>query len=138
MKMFKRLSIFIGCMVLYLMPVIAFAQEVASTSAKDSLLESLLGLAAVALVAILGWVGKLIGKFVNAKIQDLDNDMLQKAAYVAVRWVDDKFKDATGAEKFKLAVEKIAKKIPGVDKDDIEEAVAAMYKNFSGEIAKNE
>lgn len=106
-------------------------------SPKEIIIAALLSALATAVVGILGYLGRLLGKFLNKKISDLDNDLLQKAAYVAVRFVDDAYKDLAGSEKFKLACSRLAQKLPGVNKDQIEEAVRAMYVNFSAEIPKN-
>jgi len=123
--------------ILLLSPAVAFAAEVAAQNPKDAVLNAVFTVLGTALVGLLAWLGKVIGKFVNAKIEDINNDALQKIAYVAVRYAQDAIKKATGSEKYKLACEQVAKKLPGVSQSDIEVAVRAMYTNFEGEISKN-
>jgi len=137
MKRFKTFGFF--WWLLILSSATCFADTVVATpDVKSTLINSLLTALATALVGLLAWIGKKVGKFVNAKIEDIDNDVLQKTAYVAVRYAQDAFKNATGKEKFGKACSYVATKLPGVSGDDIETAVHAMYINFSGEITKNE
>jgi len=82
------------------------------------------------------WISILLGKFINQLRRSISDDILTKTAYVAVRWVDDKHKKATGSEKFKLACENVVKILPSVKNDSVEVIVSAMYKNYSLEMLK--
>lgn len=134
MKQYQRSFIVLG---MWLVPTVVFAEEVAKQDTGNVLLTAVLTAVGAMLIAVAGWIGKLSGKFIGKKIEDIQNDMLQKAAYVAVRWVDDQYKKASGNEKFKLACERVAKKIPGISGEDIEESIAAMYRNYAAEMPKN-
>ena len=69
----------------------------------------------------------LVTKLLRRKIGEVEHDLLQKNAYVVVRWAQNKF---NGVDVVTHAVERMRIKFPKIGKDDIEEAVHAMYFNM--------
>ncbi len=120
---------------IFFLPTIAMAD---TGDGENTILSVILMALAGVIVTILGWVGRLVGKFVSKKIEGIENDALQTAAYVAVRFVEDAYKKTEGKAKFEKAYESIAKKFPGIEKEDIEAAIRAMFVNFKAEMPKNE
>lgn len=91
-------------------------------------------LIAVVLIPIATMIGRLIGKLLNKSIAKIDNEQLQSMAWVAVRFAQKKLKDKAGSEKFEAAYEYLAKKLPGVNGDDIEKAIEAAVNSLDLEL----
>ena len=73
----------------------------------------------------------MIRRLFAKKIADIDHDLLQKNAYVVVRWAQNKFE---GRDVVEHAIERMRTKFPQANKDDIEEAIHAMHLNMRIEI----
>ena len=68
-------------------------------------------------------------RWLKARAQEAEHDLLSKNAYVAVRWARGKGETETIVER---AIERMKAKFPDANRDDIEEAVVAM--NFNCEM----
>ena len=71
---------------------------------------------------------------VNKKSADIDHDLLQKNAYVVVRWARDKF-DTLELQQ-EQAVRRLASKFPMASDDNVDEAIRAMSVNMRAELGQ--
>ena len=136
MKKFIRALMFGLVFMAYTAPL--WAQEVAEVVAtgdvKNSLMVALITAVVAFLTAITGVIGTYLGKLLNRKIKDIDNDAYQKIAYAVVRWVIDKHEKLPGVERYNKAMEKMAEKCPGASKEDLDTAVRSMFVNMASEL----
>ena len=88
------------------------------------------------LISAGGALGTLLAIFLKKMISKINNESLQQAAYIAVRFVEKKFAHIASSEKFNIAYEKIAAKLPGVEDSNIEEAIEAALKGLDIELGK--
>ncbi|OQX78905.1 MAG: phage holin [Candidatus Omnitrophica bacterium 4484_70.1] len=89
------------------------------------------------LVPVATTIGVLLGRLIKRAISHIDNKILQDLAWQAVLFVEQKFTELHGKDKFDKAYEYIAKKLPGVDKEDIEKAIEAAVKAMNEEFPKS-
>jgi LL-H family phage holin len=99
-------------------------------------LTQLLGQILILVVTVvLPLLAKLIGSFVSKKIAEADNELLARVAGMAVLWVEQKYGDISGTEKFQKAYEYIAEKLAKmhikVDASDIEKVIEATLQGFA-------
>lgn len=79
---------------------------------------------------------RLARALTEKKIADIDHDLLQKNAYVMIRWARHKHGDESAEEQCKKAEKRLLDKLPELSIDDIEEAVCAMYINMVAELGE--
>lgn len=90
--------------------------------------------AALTPIAII--LGKLLAKLIKKGINSIDNTLIRGLAWQAVLFVDQKFKTMHGKDKFDQAYTWLAKKLPGVDAEDIEQAIEAAVKEMNSTFPK--
>ena len=112
-------------------------EEVAKDFSWSTILAQILVAVLIPAAAILG---TLFGKLLKRGIAKIDNEALQQGAWVAVRFVEQKFKKMNNADKFAKVYTRLAKKLPGVKQEDLEHAVEAAVnsmKKESGNVASS-
>ena len=101
------------------------------------ILQQLLGSILLAvLVPVATAIGVLLGKLIKKAISHIDNSIAQQLAWQAVLWVENTFKDLHGKDKFDKAYEWLAKKLPGVEKEDIEKFIETAVKEMNSQFPK--
>ena len=88
------------------------------------------------LVPVATAIGVLLGKLIKKAISHIDNKIIQQLAWQAVLWVENTFKDLHGKDKFDKAYEWLAKKLPGIEKEDIEKAIETAVKEMNIQFPK--
>jgi len=88
------------------------------------------------LIPIATAIGALLGRLIKRAISKIDNALLQQLAWQAVLWVEQTFKDLHGKDKFDKAYEWLAKKLPGVEKEDIEKAIECAVREMNAQFPK--
>jgi len=103
----------------------------------DILNQCLCSILLAVLIPIATAIGALLGRLIKRAISKIDNALLQQLAWQAVLWVEQTFKDLHGKDKFDKAYEWLAKKLPGVEKEDIEKAIEAAVKTMNEQFPKS-
>lgn len=83
------------------------------------------------LIPIATALGIFLGKLIKGAIAKIENETLQAVAWTAITFVDQKFKDLHGKDKFDKAYEAIAKKLPGVNKEAVEQAIESAVNSMN-------
>jgi len=95
-------------------------------------MNSILGQILVALlIPIAGVIGTLLGKLIVEALSKIKSEKLQAFAWTAVYFVEQKFQDLHGEDKFGKAYEIIADKLPGISQADIERAIEAAVSSMN-------
>ena len=81
-------------------------------------------------------VGMLLAQLIKRAIAHIDNAIAQQLAWQAVIWVEQTFTDLHGKDKFNKAYEWLAKKLPGVEKEDIEKFIETAVKEMNNQFPK--
>ena len=104
---------------------------------QEILNQVLSSLLVAVLIPIATAIGVLLGKLIKRAISKIDNAILQDLAWQAVLFVEQKFKELHGQDKFNKAYEYVARKLPGVDAEDIERAIEAAVKAMNEQFPKS-
>lgn len=102
------------------------------------MIQQILGSLLIAiLIPVAAALGLLLAKLIKKGISKIDSEALQSVAWSAVHFVEQKFRDLHGKDKFDKAYEIIASKIPGVEKENIEQAIESCVNAMNKEFPKN-
>ena len=95
----------------------------------------ILGLILVAVaVPVAAIVGTQLARLLKRQVERLDCDKKERVAWSAIGWVLDKFPGLTETEKYQKAMERVANVLPGLSKEDVDEAVHALWKAKKDEL----
>ena len=101
------------------------------------MVQQILGSLLVAvLIPVAAALGLLLAKLIKKAISKINSEAMQSIAWTAVHFVEQKFKDLHGDDKFDKAYEIVAGKIPGVEKEDIEQAIESAVASLHAELGE--
>jgi len=101
------------------------------------MIQQILGSLLVAiLIPVATAIGFLLAKLIRKGISKIDSEALQGMAWTAVHFVEQKFRDLHGKDKFDRAYEIVASKLPGVEKGNIEQAIESCVNAMNKEFPK--
>lgn len=90
------------------------------------------------LIPVATAIGFLLAKLIKKSISQIDSEALQSLAWTAAHFVEQKFRDLHGKDKFDKAYEIVASKLPGVEKENIEQAIESCVNAMKKEFPKGE
>jgi hypothetical protein len=137
----KRLRLFLMSLMLWLLPVLAFAQATAAATSPDtgapSLVQSFFAAVILALLSLVGLATKWLGAWMKKKTDEIDNVALRHAAQDAVLWVEDKYgpESIKGTAMLEKAAERLAQ-VKGISIDEARASCRVAYQNIFAPFVK--
>lgn len=98
--------------------------------------ELLQNLLTAIIIPLAGVIGTMIARLIKKGINSIDNDNLERLAWLGVRWAEDQITGKKkGEERIKAVKKWIQEKTNGkFDDDTVEKAIRSAFQNFSNEL----